>query len=140
MPYSSVASIVLEPEPRHPAPRHPATPPPGALLTYRLRDKDGRRASGAGGKAPVGAGEVAGSVHVPLPNFPDHRVTPSTPIPHSVRRLPPSKPVTPSRIRPRTAEVRYARVPPMSEPRRKENQRQAASAAKMAVAAKAVYW
>ena len=28
----------------------------------------------------------------------------------------------------------------MSEPRRKENQRQAASAAKMAVAAKAVYW
>src|SRR5215212_7774996 len=97
------------------------------------------RTSGAGGKAPVGAGEGAGSVHVPLPNFPDHRVTPSTPIPDAVRRLLPSK-LTPSMIRPRTAEARYARVPPMSEPRRNENQRQAASAAKMAVAAKAVYW
>ena len=76
----------------------------------------------------------------PLFNFLGQRVTPSTPIPHSVRRLPPSKPVTPSTTRPRRAKVRYARVPPTSMPRRKESQRQAASAVKTAVTAKAVYW
>ena len=41
----------------------------------------------------------------PLCNFLGHRVTPSTPIPHSVRRLPPSKPVTPSTTQESQSEV-----------------------------------
>jgi hypothetical protein len=41
-----------------------------------------------------------------------------TPMPHSVRRFPPRKPVTPSTTNPRRTSARYTRVPPTSEPQR----------------------
>src|SRR5215211_1658124 len=63
---------------------------------------------------------------------------PRTPMPHSVRRFPPRKPVIPSTASPRRATARYGALPPTSEPRTNERQRQALRAAKTAVAAKAV--
>src|SRR5215212_6762125 len=65
---------------------------------------------------------------------------PRTPMPHSERRFPPRKPVIPSTTSPRSATARYTALPPTSEPRPNERQRQALRAAKTAVAAKAVYW
>ena len=61
-------------------------------------------------------------------------------MPHSVMRFPPRKPVIPSTTSPRSASARYGALPPTSEPRPNERQRQALREAKTAVAAKAVYW
>lgn len=63
-----------------------------------------------------------------------------TPMPYSVMRFPPRKPVTPRTINPSRIRTKYTEFPPRSEPCLKERQRQAVRMEKRAVVAKARYW